>query len=322
MAIPNEYLTSNPLVRDALAAIPIAQGTKTGDFVAPDFPADAETVDMVFQAQHSLNLDDLRAPDAEAKEIRFETAGIGTVSVVERAFKTKIDSRKLDEAGRRGVDLLAQRGVLMRDDIFDAKEYRIAQMVMTAASYPASHKDQTGINWRTADLVALRDTWNDQVIADGNQPLAYAILGRLAWRGIRKNPQFREFAAGSALYAASAKNMTLQALADFLDLTEIRVGNYSRRLASGGAAAAVTQFWDPNSALFFARQATLSNRTLAQTMVVPYGANQRSNGETVDVRTEPLPGTERRTEVGVYHRYRTFLRNANLGFLVTDTVST
>jgi hypothetical protein len=74
MAIPREYATSNPLVRDALSRIPLPVGTRGGDFVAPDYPVDAEIVDNVTAAEHALNQDDLRAPDAEAKSVRSRPA--------------------------------------------------------------------------------------------------------------------------------------------------------------------------------------------------------------------------------------------------------
>jgi hypothetical protein len=161
MAIPREYATSNPLVRDALSRIPLPVGTRGGDFVAPDYPVDAEIVDNVTAAEHALNQDDLRAPDAEAKSVRFETGSTSTIRLTERALKTTMDARKIEEAGSRGVNLVADRLAMLRDDILDNKENRIATKALTAANYGASHKDVTGLNFRTIDIYAKVQTWQE-----------------------------------------------------------------------------------------------------------------------------------------------------------------
>jgi hypothetical protein len=319
MAIPREYATSNPLVRDALAAIPLPIGTRVGDFVAPDYPIDAEIVDTVTPAEHKLNLDDLRAPDAEATSIRFETGSTGTISVVERALKTTMDSRKIEEAGSRGVDLVAERARYLRDDILDAKEYRIAQLVMTAGNYAAGHKDVTGLNFRTIDIFAKVSDWQETIVADGSYPAEFAVIGRAAWKAARQNAEFNKFVSGPNI-KSGARDLTLANFAEYLGLQEVRVADFRRKI---GNASTATQFWTTDSFLLFCRQNTVSDRTLAVTPVVPYGQYQQAAaGTLVDVRTAKLSGTEELTEVGAYHRYIPLLRNASLGFLVTGIVNT
>ncbi|HXG58192.1 MAG TPA: hypothetical protein VNL91_04145 [Thermoanaerobaculia bacterium] len=313
MAIPREYATSNPVVRDALARIPLPTGTRAGDFVAPDYPIDAEIVDTVTVGEHDLNLDDLRAPDAKAKEVRFETGETGTISIVERALKTTMDSRKIEEAGARGVDLVAERLALLRNDIMDAKEYRIAQLVTDAANFAADHKEN-GTNFRTADLYAEIQAAQEKLIADGNFPAEYAMIGRDAWLAARRNAEFNKFVAGPNIKAGS-RDLTLANFAEYLGLREVRIGDFRRRI--GGV---VTQFWPTDSFLLFARQATLSNRTFAQVPVCPYGPEQGNAGALVDARTAQLSGTELLTEVGAYHRYKPILLNAKLGYLFTGIV--
>lgn len=320
MAIPREYATSNPLQRDALSAVPATykSGTPVGDFVAPDLRLDAEVVDYLVDADHNLDLDDLRAADAEAKAVRFEQGTSGSISVVERAKKTHIDARKVEDANRYGIDLVTQRGVLLRADILDAKEYRIAALVTAAANFAAGHKDVTGLNFRTGDLQTLADTWNMAITDDGGYEGRRAIIGKSAFLQARKNAAFREFAGGSD-ENAKLGDLTLAALAEFMGIDEIRIGNYKRKI---GNATTATQFWPTDSFLMFAQNDTVGTNTFAATPVVPYGEEFGAGGELVDVRTEPLPGTERRLEVGVYHRYRALIRNASLGFLVTGIVGT
>lgn len=317
MAIPREYATSNPVVRDALAQIPLPTGTRVSDFVAPDFPVDAEIVDLVTTAEHALDLDDLRAPDAAAKEVRFETGTVGTLTIVERALKTKMDSRKIEEAGSRGVDLIAERAALLRDDIIDAKEKRIADLTFAAANFAAAHKDTAGLNFRTIDLYKFVSDWQEVIITDGRFPANRALIGRKAWNFARQNGEFNKFVAGPNIKAGS-NFLTLANFAEYLGLEEVRVADFRRKIGSAGA---LTQFWDPNTFLLFGNQRTLSDRTFAATPVSPYGEFQGvSQGTLVDVRTEPLPGVERLTEVGTFHRYRSSLRNASLGFLATGIV--
>lgn len=319
MAIPREYATSNPVVRDALAQIPLSAGTRVGDFVAPDFPVDAEIVDTVTTAEHALDLDDLRAPDAAAKEVRFETGTVGTVTIVERALKTKMDSRKIEEAGSRGVDLIAQRADLLRTDIIDAKEKRIADLAFAAANFAASHKDVTGLNFRTIDLYNFVSNFQETIISDGRFPANRGLIGRNAWRFARQNAEFNKFVAGPNIKAGS-NFLTLANFAEYLGLDEVRIADFRRKIGSTGS---LTQFWDLNTFLLFTNQVTLSDRTFAATPVSPYGEAQgAAQGTLIDVRTEPLPGVERLTEVGVFHRYRSSLRNASLAFLVTGIIGT
>ncbi|MFZ2492523.1 MAG: major capsid protein [Thermoanaerobaculia bacterium] len=314
MAIPREYATSNPQVRDALAMIPLPAGVRIGDFVAPDYPVEAEVVDSVVVGEHKLDLDDLRAPDAEAKSVRFETGSSSTISIVERALKTTMDSRKIEEAGARGVDLIAQRLDMLRADIMDAKEYRIAQAVLAAASYGATHK-VAATNFRTADLYSTFEAAQEVIVADGNYPAEYALFGRTAWKHMRTNAEFNKFVAGPTI-KSGARDLTLERAAEYLGLKEVRVGDFRRNI--GGT---VTQFWTTDSVLLFSRQATVSTRTLAVTPVCPYGQYQNvAEGTLVDARTSKLSGTDELLEVGAYHRYISLLRNANLGFLWTGVV--
>jgi hypothetical protein len=318
MPIPREYATSNPEVREELARIPIGGGTHVGEFVAPDFPIDAEVVDTVSMADHKLNLDDMRSEDAPAKTIRFEEGDTDTISIVERALKTTIGSRKIEEAGKRGVNLVADRLALLRDDILDAKEYRRAQLVMTAANYGGTHKANAK-NFRTASLISEVDAAKDVIIDDGHFEPRFGLIGRAAWRAVRRNAEFREFAGGSD-QKAGASDLTLKALAEFLDLDEIVKASFYRII---GNDAAPTQFWTTDSFLVFHKQKTLSSRTLAQTAVCPYGKYQNiAEGTLVDARTEPLPGTDRLTEAGAYHRYKVLGCNFDLGFLFTGIVDT
>lgn len=318
MAIPREYASSNPQVRDALTNIPVERqtGTAAGDFVAPDYALDAEAVDVFTDAVHNLDLDDLRAADAEAKAVRFEVGTSASITVVERAKKTRIDSRKIEDAGRYGIQLVAKRAADLRTDILDAKEYRIAALVTTAASFAADHRDVTGLNFRTIDLQTKSDEWAQEIADDGGFAPNRAIIGTTAWRHARANAAFREFAGGSDLNA-SASDLTLATFAEFLGLDEVRIGSYRRRIGNDTTA---TQFWPVNSFLMFSQNDTISTNTFAATPVVPYGAEFGSNGALVDVRTAELQGTELLTEVGAYHRYRPLLRNASLGFIVTGIV--
>ncbi len=319
MPIPREYATSNPVVRDRLSGMAFQVGTRIGDFVAPEYLIDAEAVDSVTTATHNLDLDDLRAADAEAKEVRFGQGASESLTVVERARKTKMDSRKIEDAGKNGVQLIADRAATLREDHIDAQEYRVGALVTAAANFSAGHKDVTGLNFRTLDLQAYADTWRAAIADDGGFEPEFAEIGDLALRYAKQNSAFREFAGGSDA-GASAADLSLANLAEFMGLREIRRGKYSRKIGNDTTA---TQFWPTNSFLMFAKNDTITTNTFATTLVVPYGQYQRAAGApTLDVRTENLPGTERLTEVGVYKRYRTLIRNANLGFLVTGIVGT
>jgi hypothetical protein len=320
MAIPREYATSNPLVRDELSRIPLPIGAHVGDFVAPDFPVDAEIVDNVIAAEHALNLDDLRAPDAPAKQVRFETGSTSTIRIVERALKTTMDSRKIEEAGSRGVNLIADRLAMLAADIMDAKEYRIAQLAFAAANFAGSHKDVTGLNFRTIDIYAKVETWKEQILTDGRFMPEYGLIGRDAWLAARQNAEFNKFVSGPNI-KSGASALTLANFAEYLGLKEVRIADFRRKL--GNVSASQTQFWDRQTFLLFAQQKTVSDRTFMQTPVCPYGPAQgATQGTLLDARTDNLSGTDRLTEVGAYHRYISSIFNASLGFLATGIVAT
>jgi hypothetical protein len=321
MAIPREYETSNKLVRDDLAKRPYETGERAGDFVAPDYPVDAEKVSHVVIADHKLSTDDMRAADALAKEIRFETGSTAEVSVIERAQKSTIDSRKIEEAAERGdLSIVTDRAQMHRGDILDLKEMRIASLVTSPANYASGHK-QAGVNLATVDLIGLMDTMQDAIKVNGRRGKATrAVLGTKSWRAIRRNEDFAAFASKNpAQFGTSgSRERSLVALAAFLELDEVRIADFSRTLDSD---TAMTDFWPLDSFLLFGTARTLSNHALAQTVVVPYGQYQgAAQGTVVDVRTAKLQGTEEITEIGAYHRYRTYLTNANRGFLLYETL--
>lgn len=315
MSIPREYATSNPIVRDALALIPPPRGTRAGDFVAPDFRVDAEVVDVLTVAAHDLNLDDARAADAMAKAVQFETGSTAAITVTEHALTNTMDSRKIEEAANRdpaiAVNLVTERLSLLRDDILDVKEYLIAQLTMGTSTYAGDHQTNA-VNWRTADLFSTIEAAQEFLVSDGDYPGTRLLLGKTAWAGARLNAEFGKFVAGPTI-KPGASELTLARFAEYLGLDEVRVADFRRKIAGVS-----TQFWPVTSALLFAENATLSNRTLAQTPVCPYGPEQGNSGALVDARTAAVGGTALLTEVGAYHRYRPLIRNASLGFLWTN----
>jgi hypothetical protein len=323
MAIPREFATSNPLVRDELSRIPLPVGQHVGDFVSPDFGVDAEIVDNVIAAEHNLDLDDLRAPDAPAKQIRFETGTTATIRLVERAQKSTLDARKIQEAGSRGVNILADRATMHRQDILDAKEYRIAQLAFAAANFGASHKDVTGLNFRTIDIYDKVEGWKEVIVQDGRFMPEYGVIGRDAWKAARANAEFNKFVSGPNIKSGSSQ-LSLANFAEYLGLKEVRLADFRRKIGSAGT---LTQFWDKQTFLLFTQQPTLSDRTFMATPVCTYGPEfgnspGHTDGALVDVRTSELSGVDGLMELGAYHRYISSIFNANLAFLVTGIVGT
>jgi hypothetical protein len=323
MSIPQEYETSNPLVRDELAKRPYDMGDRGGDFVAPDFAVDVEKVSTITPYDHKLSLDTLRAADAAAKSIRFGTGSTSTLSVVEHAQKSTTDSRKVEEAGKRdpfiATNLLTDIAEFHRNDILDGKEYRIASAVTSSANFDASHHD-AAVNFKTANLIDLMDAAQIVIKKDGRFGRAKkATLGYKTFRIIRNNTGFINFCAsspaGMGVLTSGGRQRTLQALADYLELDEIRLVDFERVLVGDTDP---TEFWPNDHFLLFGVENSVSNKTFAQTIVCPYGQYQGvANGTLVDVRTAELPGTDRMTEVGAYHRYQPYILNAERAFLWT-----
>jgi hypothetical protein len=324
MAIQKKVANSNPVVADELAKRPYPTGDKVGDFVAPDFPIDAELVDKVTVVEHKLNLDDLRASGAEAKKIDFEEPGAKeSISVVERAQKSTVDSRDLEDAGKAGIQIATDRAELHRNDILDAKEYRIAQITTSTGSFGANHKDTSGVNFGSIDLIKTLDGAQEYIATEGRYGRARkAVIGRKALRAARVNQKFADFCKSTPAARGSAESgglqRTLAALAEFLELDEIRLADFNRVL---GDDTTPTDFWPSDFFLLFNDQPTVSTRTFAKTVVVPYGNYQDvAEGTLVDVRMKKLDKVEELTEIGAFHRYRTYLLNANLAFIWTGIV--
>lgn len=304
MPIPAETATSNPVVRDALQLIPNARGTKVGDIVMPDYSVDAETVDYQTAVEHSLNLDDLRAPDAEAKEVQFGEGALATISVREHAQKSKVDKRKIEQAGARGVDILADRAALHRADIEDVKEYRIAQLSTSSANYGADHKS-TGDDFSAAGIRSIIDGGRDAIVDDGYFDAGDLIIGAGTLRAFRVNPDLES-------WVGERGDIDEAAIAQYLGVNRVIVARYRRKIGNG---TGVTEFWPLDFALLVSNRPTLSTRTFGATIVTPYGATFGRNGVLTDVRTADISGTEGLMEVAAYQRYRPVLLNDNLAFL-------
>lgn len=328
MSVPQEYATSHPLVRDELAKRPYDMGDRGGDFVAPDFPVDHEKVSTITPYEHKLNLDTLRAADAAAKTIRFGTGSTGTLSVVEHAQKSTTDSRKVEEAGKRdpfvATNLLADIAEFHRNDILDGKEYRIAAAVTDPANFDPTHTADA-VNFETANLIEVMDDAQNRIKKDGRFGRArFATLGSKTLRIVRLNEGFAKFCASNpstrGVLESGGRQRTLAALAEYLELDEIRLTDFSRVLDGDTDP---TDFWPDDHFLLFGRERTVSNKTFAQTLVVPYGRYQNvAEGTLVDVRTDKISGTDELMEVGAYHRYQTYVLNAMRAFLWTGIVKT
>jgi hypothetical protein len=326
--IYQEYETSNPLVRDELAKRPYDMGSRGGDFVAPDFPVEVEKVSTIVPYEHKLSLDTLRAAGSPAKMIRFGKGSTGTLTVVEHAQRSTTDSREIEAAAKRdpfvATSLITDVAEFHRNDILDGKEYRIASAVTDPDNFDPTHTAD-GINFRTANLIDLMDGAQDLIKTDGRFGRARrATIGRKTLRHVRKNEGFAKFCASNPGLTGVSESGSMQrnliALAAYLELEEIRLVDFSRVLEGDTNP---TDFWPDDHFLLFGNEATLSTKTFAQTMVVPYGQYQGvAEGTLVDVRVEELPGTTRLTEVGAFHRYQAYIMNANRAYLWTNVVGT
>jgi hypothetical protein len=321
MAIFKTHGKTNPVVADELAERPYPTGDRAGDFVAPDFPIDAELVDKMTTVEHKLHLDDLRAPGAAAKTIEFEGPPTKeSISVVEHAQKSTLDSREIEDAGKAGITLLTDRAELHRNDVLDVKEYRISAMSTTTGNFPSTHRE-AGLNFKTENLILRLDDVQEKIKKDGRWGKAkFGLMGTRTFRAMRANEGFAKFCASNpgtfGVQESGSRQRNLIALATYLELDELRVADFSRVL---GNDTDPTEFWPTDFFLVFGREKTTSTRTFAQTVVVPYGTYQDvAEGTLVDVRTDKLSGTDELMEVGAYHRYRTYLLNANQAFLFTE----
>jgi len=324
MAIQKTHANSNPVVADEVARRPYLRGNQVGDFVAPDFPIDAELVDKVTTVEHKLNLDDVRAPGAEFKKVDFEGPGSKeAISVVERGQKSTLDSREIEDAGKAGIQLLADRAQMHRDDVLDAKEYRISQISTTTGNFGTNHKDTSAVNFATVDLIKTFDTAQEYIVTEGRFGRATkGVIGRKALRAARLNQKFADFCRNMpglrGVSESGGQSRTLAALAEYLELDEIRLADFNRVL---GDDTTPTDFWPSDFFLLFGSNPTVSDRTFASTVVVPYGQYQEvAEGTLVDVRVKKLPNVEELTEVSACERYRHYLLNANMAFIWTGIV--
>lgn len=312
MAIPRNYRTSNPIVRDALADIPRAMGTKAGHVAMPDVPIPAEIVTSVSVVEHSLNLDDLRAPGTLAKEVTFEGSTSTEISVIEHAQKSTLDIRDIEAAGVYGVQMMAERASLHRQDIEDAKEFRIATLATTIANYDAAHSN-AGDDLSAVGLRGMYAGWANPIKTAGFAPTDM-ILSPNAVTAFANNAEMQ------AWFGSKGEGFIDEAVikAFFRIPGQVIVADYSRILGNGTAP---TSFWPASFVLLVSNsQPSISNRVFGATPVVPYGAAFGKGGVITDVRTADLPGVEGLREVGAFQRYRPMGLNFNLAFFSSAVV--
>lgn len=323
MAIPANAQTSNPLVRDALAGIPLDNGAHVHEKIFPNVSVDAERVNTLVTVEQALELDSLRAVGAEFKEVTFAEGALAEIALVERGQKSTIDARQVELAGVRGVNLQAERAAFHRQDIADIFEYLGVTLGTTGSNFAASHTDDA-INFLATGIKDVFEAACEVILADGGfDPRTPGLgsweIGTTVYSILRNNPDIKAFAGVGGGVAAAKVNLAV--LEAFFDMPpgSITVARYRRQI--GANAAAKTEFFPVASALLHVSRPTLTNRTFGATPHCLYGSEFGRAGVDYDARTEPLPGIEKRIEIGAMRRARSLILNASLGFLWTGVTN-
>jgi hypothetical protein len=220
--------------------------------------------------------------------------------------------------GRAPIDPLGRSTMLLTDLIALGREVRTANLVFSAATYPAARKvtlsgtsqwsDYANSNPIDAIMAAL-----DLCLIRPNK----AVFGQAVWTKLRQHPKVTAAvvaAGGNASVAGSV--VARQAVAELLEIDEVLVGEGWVNVAKKGQSANMTRTWGKHAAFIYQ----------APVITDPEGAPTfgmtAEYGERVSMTYEdPSIGLRGGTIVKVGESVRELVTAADVGYFFENAVA-
>jgi hypothetical protein len=205
-----------------------------------------------------------------------------------------------------------------------AREARAADLIFTLTTYASTLRATLSGN----------DQWNVYTHADSD-PIAdieegietmlitpnVLVLGRAAWRYLRRHPKLVAAVVNKAGSAAAgieaAGKLTKQAVADFFELEEVVVGTAFNNTAKKGQTASYSRLWGPHASLLHINRSV----TNALAAVPTFGFTAEWQGRRVRVIPDSKRGIDGGNTVRVAEQVNELVTFQELGYHIHNAVA-
>ena len=219
-------------------------------------------------------------------------------------------------AGVMPIDPEARSTLLLTDLIALGREVRTANLVFNAASYATANKTTLSgtSQWSdpTSDPVNAILTAADSMIIRPNK----MVLGRAVWTKLRQHPKVVAAVFAMGGNAASGGVVSLQAVADLLELDEILVGEGFVNTARKGQTSSMARVWGKHASLMY--QAPVLNSSEG---TLTFGFTGQWLGKVAGTRQDPNIGLEGGTVVRVGERLKELVVANDVGYFFQNAVA-
>lgn len=215
---------------------------------------------------------------------------------------------------RGSFDPLGHAAESLTDLILLGREKRVAELVFSAAAYPAANKDQLAgdTQWSSANsdpITAIGDALDVPMIRPN-----VLVLGQATWTGLRRHEKIVQ--ATASIGGSTAGMASRRAVADLFEIEEIIVGAGWVNTAKRGQTATYTRIWGKHAAaLFRDRLAQGDDNRITFGFTAQYG--DRVSGQL----QEPKSGLRGGIRVRVGESVKEVIVAADLGYFFEDAVA-
>jgi hypothetical protein len=184
-------------------------------------------------------------------EVEF-TAAEQTSSVLDYGLDDVVPQEDIESARGKGLDPLGRATEGLTELLMLAREKRVADLVFTAANYPAGSKVTLDANnkW-SAFTDAASDPVEDILSAAEGMLMKpnTLVLGSQVWFQLRRHPKVLAAVFPVGGNAASGGVASLQAVSDLFEIDRILIGKAFINTAVMGQTASYGRVWGKQAAL-------------------------------------------------------------------------
>jgi len=231
-------------------AIAYKNGKMIADGVSPRRPVKRELFDWdEYDVAQAFNLvDDTVGRTSAPNKIEYTTTR-KEATTTDHALDSPVPNSDVENAAE-GQDPMAQAVMLTMNTVKLNREKRVADIAFNAASYVSDYVVTLGSSTDQFDDYTNSDPGGvilpllDKCLVRPN----LAIFGRSGWTKFRRNPKVIADIRGQV---GDTKNLTIQDVADWLEVDEILVGEARGNMALKGQPVDIQRLWGNHIAFHY-----------------------------------------------------------------------
>jgi hypothetical protein len=241
-------------------------------------------------------------------------------SVQDYALDDPVPNSDIQAGAVSGVDPLARAVEGVTDLLALDREKRVADLVFTAANYPAANKITLAGNDmfsfygdasnEASNPLLVIDTARDSMLIKPNK----GVMGRAVESILRRHPRIVKAYHGTL---GSDGKVPLQYLADLFELDELLVGEGWYNSANKGQAASLTRVWGKKLLLFYDNLAVND----VQASQVTFGFTGEWGNRLAGTITDSDIGMRGGERVRVGESVKELISASDAGYLITGAVA-